>query len=77
MKKNVMIRIDADLVQKSKELGLNISKISENALKEMVKRIESPNALKEDTDCPDSSQNNNKWGCPDLNRGPESPSLRA
>ena len=74
MKKNVTIRIDENLVRKAKELGLNISKVSENALKEMIKRIESHSATKEPKDCPDD---NNWWGRPDSNRGPESPSLRA
>jgi post-segregation antitoxin (ccd killing protein) len=31
MKKNVMIRINKDLVLKAKDYGLNISKVSENA----------------------------------------------
>ena len=57
MKRNVMIRIDANLVQKAKELGLNISKVSENALKEMIRRIESPSAPKEARDCPDNPEN--------------------
>ena len=51
MKKNVMIRIDANLVRKAKEYGLNISKVSENALKEMIMRIERPISHK---DCPET-----------------------
>ena len=43
MKKNVMIRIDEEVVEKAKDLGLNISKISENALKEYISRLEAPN----------------------------------
>jgi len=43
VKKNVMIRIDAEIVKKAKDLGLNISKISENALKEYIKRLEGSN----------------------------------
>jgi len=35
-----MIRIDADLVEKAKEMGLNISKICENALIKAVKALE-------------------------------------
>ena len=31
MKKNVMIRIDAEVIKKAKEMGLNISKVCENA----------------------------------------------
>ena len=40
MKKNVMIRIDKEVVQKAKDLGLNISKVSENALKRAVDALE-------------------------------------
>ena len=40
LKKNVMIRIDAELVEKAKELGLNISKVCENALIQAVKALE-------------------------------------
>ena len=54
VKKNVMIRIDGNLVHKAKELGLNISKVSENALKEMIARIERPMSPKELQDCPES-----------------------
>ena len=36
------IRVDEDVLKKAKDLGLNVSKVSENALKEMIKRIESP-----------------------------------
>jgi hypothetical protein len=54
LKKNVMIRIDANLVQKAKEIGLNVSKISENALKEMITRIERPISPKELEDCPET-----------------------
>ena len=61
-KKNVMIRIDAELVQKAKDLGLNISKVAENALREMIRKLEA-------SDCPNNS---NFWrGVRDLNpRGP-------
>jgi hypothetical protein len=55
LKKNVMIRIDANLVQKAKELGLNISKISENALNDMIARIERPVSPKNREDCPESA----------------------
>ena len=40
MKKNVMIRIDAELVEKAKELGLNISKVCENALNQAINALE-------------------------------------
>ena len=55
LKKNVMIRIDENLVQKAKEIGLNISKVSENALKEMITRIEHPISPKELEDRPEEA----------------------
>ena len=55
MKKNVMIRIDEDLIKKAKEYGLNISKVSENALKEMIDRIEIPKSQSKHADCPENN----------------------
>ena len=43
MKRNVMIRIDEELFRKAKELGLNISKICENALKIYIVRLQGVN----------------------------------
>ena len=56
MKKNVMIRIDENLVLKAKEYGLNISKVSENALKEMIRRIEAPVSSKKSGNNPQKSE---------------------
>ena len=75
MKKNVTIRIDENLAQKAKELGLNISKISENALKEMIRRIESPRASKNPIDWPNSSQVVGLPGFEPGSRAPEAQSL--
>lgn len=36
------IRIDEDVLRRAKEVGLNISKVSENALKEAIARLEGP-----------------------------------
>ena len=35
-----MIRIDSDVVEKSKELGLNISKVCENCLKIAIRQMQ-------------------------------------
>jgi hypothetical protein len=42
-KKNLMIYVDEKVIEKAKELGLNISKVCENCLKDMIKRIEGSN----------------------------------
>jgi post-segregation antitoxin (ccd killing protein) len=34
------IRIDQNILNKAKDIGLNVSKISENALKDLIDRIE-------------------------------------
>ena len=39
-KKNVMLYLDPEVVRKAKELGLNLSKVCENALKEAIRRLE-------------------------------------
>jgi len=38
------IRIDEDVFREAKELGLNVSKISENALKEAIRRLKGVNS---------------------------------
>jgi hypothetical protein len=38
-KKNVVLYLDPEVVREAKELGLNISKVCENALKEAVRRL--------------------------------------
>ena len=37
------IRIDENVLKKAKEIGLNVSKVSENALKNMISRLEASN----------------------------------
>ena len=57
-KRLTSMRIDEDLLKKAHDLGLNVSKVCENALKEMIKRLETPVAQKEPKDCPDNPQEN-------------------
>jgi len=42
-KSNVTLYVDTEVVQRAKELGLNISKVSENALIEAIRKLEAPN----------------------------------
>jgi len=39
-KKITTMRIDAELIKKAHDLGLNVSKISENAIKVAIERME-------------------------------------
>ena len=47
-KKPVLINLPPELVREARELGLNISKIAENALREYIRRLKGSN---EQTDC--------------------------
>ena len=47
-KGKITLYMDLEVVKKAKELGLNISKVSENALKGMIRRIEGSNSTNSD-----------------------------
>ena len=55
-RKMTTIRIDEDLLRKAHDLGLNVSKISENALKEMIRRLEGSDNPEKPRDCPNDTQ---------------------
>jgi len=40
-KKITTMRIDEELIKKAHDLGLNVSKVSENAIKEAIEKMES------------------------------------
>jgi hypothetical protein len=68
-RKMTTIRIDAELLKKAHDLGLNVSKISENALKDAIERMERP---KTQTDGGKHLEKVEKRGVWDLNpRGPK------
>ncbi|RLE49193.1 MAG: hypothetical protein DRJ18_00150 [Candidatus Methanomethylicota archaeon] len=70
--KTVGITLPITLVQKARKYGLNISYIARKALIQEINRIENQ---KIDSRAKRDSNSQEWWGCPDLNRGPESPSL--
>ena len=43
-KKSVMVYLDPEVVKEARELGLNISRICENALKEAIRRLKGENS---------------------------------
>ncbi|MEO0242878.1 MAG: type II toxin-antitoxin system CcdA family antitoxin [candidate division WOR-3 bacterium] len=60
------IRIDEDVFREAKDLGLNVSKIAENALKEAIKRLKWEYLQTE----PKTNSDNDIWcGRRDLNPG--------
>ena len=66
---NASIYIDAEIIRKARDLGLNISKTCENALKEAIKRLERSDCQNSYTNCPIDSPNNVECGRRDLNPG--------
>ena len=72
--KTVGITLPINLVQKARKYGLNISFIARKALIAEIQRIEAKNV---DGRAKRDSNSQEWWGRPDLNRGPESPSLGA
>ncbi len=63
------IYLDKEVIQKAKDIGLNISKTCENALKDSIRRLEAPNH--QNTTQPvfgeGFSQKASWWGRGDLN----------
>jgi post-segregation antitoxin (ccd killing protein) len=80
-KVKVNLTIRKEVVEKAKNLGLNLSQFCENALKEAIEALEQRKIQTEtnggNIDTRSVSHRHNWWGRPDSNRGPESPSLRA
>jgi post-segregation antitoxin (ccd killing protein) len=66
-KRNVVLYLDRDLVEKSRDFGFNLSRTFEKALKQLINTYLSVNFL--------NNNGNNKvqngwWAGPDLNRRP-------
>ena len=47
----ISIYIDKEVARKARELGLNISKTCENALKEAIRRLEAPDCKERSGNC--------------------------
>jgi hypothetical protein len=66
-KRNVVLYIDKELIEESRELGFNLSKTFENHLKHLITQFSTGNS----TNNFDSEIENAKWWAePDLNRRP-------
>jgi hypothetical protein len=66
-KHNLVLYIDKDLVEKSKELGFNLSKTFENHLKQLMTQFSTCNP---ENNLYSKSKNGGWWAGPDLNRRP-------
>ena len=66
-KRDAVLYLDKELVEKSSELGVNLSKTFENALKQLVNAYSNVNPI---NDNESSKVQNGWWAGPDLNRRP-------
>ena len=60
-------RIDSNDLEKAKKLGLNISQVCRNALKDAIRRLETPNPLNITSEGGLGTAGS-EWAGPDLNR---------
>ena len=72
-RKLTTVRIDEEVLKKAHDLGLNVSKVCENALKELIRRIESPIP----TEKPKNSPKNQVVGLPGFEPGSREPKSRS
>jgi hypothetical protein len=66
-KGNVVLHLDKELVEKSRELGFNLSKTFENHLKDLINRFSTVNSV---NNFNSTDKNSEWWAGPDLNRRP-------
>ncbi len=72
------IRLDDEDLEKAQKLGINVSQVCRNAVKEAIRRMEGPNHQENTKNDQNLLKISNQWwGCPDLNQSHESPSLEA
>ena len=66
-KRNVVLYLDRELVEKSRELGFNLSKTFENHLKCLIIQFSTGNSV---NNFDSGIENDEWWAEPDLNRRP-------
>ena len=66
-KGNVVLYLDKELVEKSRELGFNLSKTFENHLKDLINTFSTVNSV---NNFNSTDKNSSWWAGPDLNRRP-------
>jgi integrase len=66
-KHNLVLYVDQELVEKSRELGFNLSKTFENHLKDLINRFSTVNSV---NNFNSADKNCDWWAGPDLNRRP-------
>ena len=71
---SVVLYLNKELASKMRELGFNFSKTFENHFKHLLTQF---HAVSTRNNSESTNRSSLWWGCPDLNRGLESPSLQA
>ena len=66
-KRNVVLYLDKELVEKSRNLGFNLSRTFENHLKHLITQFSTVNSL---NNFNSTDKNSDWWAGPDLNRRP-------
>ena len=66
-KRNVVLYLDKELVEKTRELGFNLSKMFENHLKQLLTQFSQASTQ---NNFNSTCKNSNWWAGPDLNRRP-------
>jgi hypothetical protein len=66
-KRNVVLYLDKELIEKSRELGFNLSKTFENHLKQLITQFSTVNQV---NNCESNEIHSDWWAGPDLNRRP-------
>jgi integrase len=66
-KRNVVLYLDKDLIEKSREIGFNLSKTFENYLKQLIMQFSTVSSRKNFNS---TDKNSFWWAGPDLNRRP-------
>jgi post-segregation antitoxin (ccd killing protein) len=66
-KRNVVLYLDKDLVEKTRDLGFNLSKTFENHLKDLINRFATVNSV---NNFNSTDENSIWWAGPDSNRRP-------
>ena len=66
-KRNLVLYLDKELVEKTRELGFNLSKPFENHLKQLLTQFPPVSTL---NNFNSTDKNSNWWAGPDLNRRP-------
>ena len=76
-KARTTVYLDSEIVDEAQELGLNLSKTCENALKQAIKQLRPLYGKNNPRDCPESPQNEHVVGLPGFEPGSRAPEAQS